>query len=65
MLQLVDIFGNLLDRPIIKEIFDPHYPELVTMMDKELDDVKIIYDKQMESIAAKGYTPVHQNFPKV
>lgn len=34
-------------------------------MDTELDNVKLIYDKQMESIAANGYPPVHKNFPKV
>ena len=63
--QLVDIFGGLLDRPIIKEIFDPYYPRLITMMDEELDSSKIIYDVQMERIATDGVPPVHQNFPKV
>lgn len=35
------------------------------MMDVALDDSKLIYDKQMESIANNGYAPVHNNFPKV
>lgn len=63
--QLVDIFGGLLERPIIKEIFDPYYPRLVTMMDEELDSVKLIYDWQMEKIANDSVPPVHKNFPKV
>ena len=35
------------------------------MQDIELDDAKLIYDKQMERIAVDGVPPVHQNFPKV
>lgn len=65
LFQLVDIFGNLLDRPIIKEIFDPYYPRLVTFMDEELNDSKTIYDNQMEKRENDGVPPVHQNFPKV
>jgi len=62
---LVDIFGGLLDRPIIKSIFDPYYPRLVIAMDEELDSAKMIYDWQMNKLATDGVPPVHKNFPKV
>ena len=61
----MDIFGSLLDRPIIKQIFDPYFPRLISMMDAELDSAKSIYDQHMERIAANGNAPAHKNFPKV
>lgn len=61
----MDIFGGLLERPIIKEIFDPYYPRLVTMMDEELNNSKVVYDEQMDKILNEGLPPVHKNFPKV
>jgi len=64
-LQLVDIFGGLLDRPIIKEIFDPYYPKLVEYTNRELDVVKVIYDVQMQAMLSEFGAPVHRNLPKV
>ena len=61
----MDIFGGLLDRPIIWRIFESNYPKLVTMMDEELNSAKLIYDAQMVTISLEGVPPVHKNFPKV
>ena len=49
--QLMDIFGSLLDRPMIKEDFDRNYPRLVTLMDEEILCVKDIYDEHMKVYA--------------
>ena len=50
--QLVDIFGPLIERPLIKQDFDKNYPEIVERMDKEIMDCKMIYDNAMEASAA-------------
>ncbi|XP_013396327.1 dynein beta chain, ciliary isoform X2 [Lingula anatina] len=64
-LKLVDIFGSLLERPIIKEIFDPSYPKLIVMMDEDLDTAKSIYDLQMQVVQQTGKAISHKNMPKV
>lgn len=57
--------GALLERPLIKKDFDSKYSLIVMMMDAELNEVKQIYDKQVEIKKAKGWSPVHKNMPKV
>ena len=46
--QLIDIYGSLLERPLIKQDFDDNYPEVVERMDRDILDCKVIYDKAME-----------------
>ena len=46
--QLIDIYGSLLDRPLIKQDFDENYPEVVRRMDEDILDCKVLYDKAME-----------------
>lgn len=45
---MIDIFGSLLERPLIKQDFDQNYPEIVELMDKDILDCKVIYDQAME-----------------
>jgi len=61
--QLIDILGALLDRPLIRQDFNEHYAEVVTMMDDELGFAKQLYDQQMRSIADAGVMPVQKNMP--
>ena len=63
--KLVDIFGSLLERPLIKEDFDPNYPLMVSMMDDELNQAKQIYDKHMAIKEETGKMPIHKNMAKV
>ncbi|CAH1795230.1 unnamed protein product [Owenia fusiformis] len=63
--KLIDIFGSLLERQLIKEDFDKSYPQLITMMDNELDTAKAIYDKQMVMLNSTGQPPIHKNMPKI
>ena len=65
MLQLVDIFLTLLERPLIKEDFDKNYPRLITMMEEELAASKDIYDFNIKIYNEKGKMAIHKNMPKI
>lgn len=57
--------GTLLDRPVIHHFFQHKYPILINMCSNELDDAKVIFDKQL----ARGKTPegpiLNKNMPPV
>uniref|UniRef100_F7AU91 AAA+ ATPase domain-containing protein n=1 Tax=Ciona intestinalis TaxID=7719 RepID=F7AU91_CIOIN len=61
--KLIAMFGALLDRPLIKQDMWPKYPVLLAIYHKELDEAKIIFDRQMESVSKKntGAYPVNKN----
>ncbi|XP_078081541.1 dynein axonemal heavy chain 9 [Mustelus asterias] len=63
--KLLDMFGSLLERPLIAVNASDKYPSLVVMYSKELDDVKHIYNKHMEKAMEFGCTPVNKNMPVV
>ncbi len=62
---MLDMMGSLLDRPVIHKFFQHNYLVLVRMCNSELDDAKIIYDKQR----ARAKTPkgpiLGKNMPPV
>lgn len=45
--KLIDIFGSLLDRPMINSDFESKYPMLLKMVEVELDKAKIVFDNKM------------------
>ncbi|XP_066917361.1 dynein beta chain, ciliary-like [Clytia hemisphaerica] len=45
--KLIDIFGNLLDRPMINNDFEGKYIVLLKMVEVELDKAKIVFDQQI------------------
>ncbi|XP_070790567.1 dynein axonemal heavy chain 9 [Pituophis catenifer annectens] len=63
--KLIDIFGSLLDRPMIAAEAYDKFNFLITMFDKDLDDAKLIYLKRIEEETDIGYSPVHKNMPLV
>ena len=63
-MQLIDIFGSLLERPLLKQDFDPNYPKIVAMMDAELGVAKRIYDEQMAARQKDGKMTIHKNMAK-
>ena len=63
--QLIDIFGSLLDRPLIKQDFDHNYPQLVVSMEEELVSAKEIYDQHMALKNETGKMPIHKNMARV
>ena len=64
-LQMLDIFGNLLERPVLKKDFDPNYWVIVQRVDEELNNVKKLYDEQMTRREETGSIPIHKNMPPV
>ncbi|GCB69230.1 hypothetical protein scyTo_0001016 [Scyliorhinus torazame] len=63
--KLLDMFGSLLERPLIAADASDKYPRLVVMYSKELDDVKYIYNGHMEKAMGFGCPPVNKNMPVV
>ena len=43
---MLDAFGTLLDRPIIRRNSEPKYPLLIQMYEAELDSTKKMFDAQ-------------------
>ncbi|XP_041078235.1 dynein heavy chain 9, axonemal-like [Polyodon spathula] len=63
--KLLDMFGSLLERPLIAADAHNKYPRLVSMFDKELDGCKILYNQHVQKEVELGYTPVNKNMPSV
>ncbi|XP_007433956.1 dynein heavy chain 9, axonemal, partial [Python bivittatus] len=63
--KLIDIFGSLLERPMIAVDAYDKYNFLIKMFERDLDDAKLIYLKRIEEETEIGYSPVHKNMPLV
>lgn len=63
--RLLDMFGSLLDRPIIAQDAFDKYPLLITMFEEELDTSKAIYDQHMLEVTEQGYPQIDKNMPLV
>ena len=62
---MLDCYGPMLDRPVIKDDFEPKYPVLLSMFNFDLDRAKEIYDIQMGQIGQKdGRAPLNKNMPE-
>ncbi|XP_071797739.1 dynein beta chain, ciliary isoform X1 [Asterias amurensis] len=63
--KMLDCYGPMLDRPVIKDDFEPKYPVLLSMFNFDLDRAKEIYDIQMGQIGQKdGRAPLNKNMPE-
>lgn len=51
---MLDMMGTLLDRPVIHHFFQHNYLVLMDMCSNELDDAKVLFDKQL----ARAKTPL-------
>ncbi|XP_072275197.1 dynein axonemal heavy chain 11-like [Pyxicephalus adspersus] len=60
----LQIFGTLLDRPVINTLFCPNYVKLITMFEMEINSCKKIYLSQKEA-AIQGNSMLHKNMPVV
>nr|XP_033467962.1 dynein heavy chain 9, axonemal [Epinephelus lanceolatus] len=63
--KVVDMFGSLLERPLVATDALDRYPLLVSMFDKELDGCKRLYNKHIQTAEEQGWTPVNKNMPAV
>ncbi|XP_023100299.2 dynein axonemal heavy chain 9 isoform X1 [Felis catus] len=63
--KLLDIAGNLLERPLIAQDASEKYLLFVRMFHKDLDTVRVIYSQRVQEEAELGFAAVHKNMPTV
>ncbi|XP_034427399.1 dynein heavy chain 9, axonemal [Hippoglossus hippoglossus] len=63
--KVVDMFGSLLERPLVAADAVSRYPLLVTVFEKELNSCKLIYDKHIQLTEELGSPVVSKNMPPV
>ena len=65
ILQLLDCFGSLMDRPRIHADFEHKYPVLLSMFENDLDTAKIIFDQQQTYESNEETLPINKNKPPI
>ncbi|XP_075803650.1 dynein axonemal heavy chain 11 [Microtus pennsylvanicus] len=60
--KLLTVFGNFLEKPVVMEIFSPHYSTLLDMFNAELDMCKHLYDDHVIQIE-HGHEILNKNMP--
>ncbi|KAK2835022.1 hypothetical protein Q5P01_015506 [Channa striata] len=63
--KVLEMFGTLLERPLVAKDALDQYPTLVSMLDKELDCCKAHYDRHIQTAEALGSASVNKNMPPV
>uniref|UniRef100_A0A8C4ZK88 Uncharacterized protein n=1 Tax=Gadus morhua TaxID=8049 RepID=A0A8C4ZK88_GADMO len=62
--KVLDMFGSLLERPLVSTDAQDRYPLLVSALDDELECCKIIYNQRVQT-AEGGRSLVSRNMPQV
>ncbi|XP_034468683.1 dynein heavy chain 11, axonemal isoform X3 [Hippoglossus hippoglossus] len=62
--KLLKIFGTLLERPGIHQLFSPNYNMLLTMFNQEIDQCQFILDQHREALRS-GCAVLGKNMPPV
>ncbi|XP_029686913.1 dynein axonemal heavy chain 9 isoform X2 [Takifugu rubripes] len=63
--KVLDMFGSLLERPLVAACALNQYPRLIAMFDKELDCCKVIFDRHVQTLEDLGWPLVNKNMPAV
>ena len=63
--KLLQIFGSLIQRNLIALELSDRMPILVSMLNQEMDESKVIYTKQMGRITETSKAVVDRNMPPV
>ncbi|XP_052825334.1 dynein beta chain, ciliary isoform X1 [Octopus bimaculoides] len=63
--KIIEMMINLLERPLIKNLFDCKYKSITEFMNKELDTLDIMYKKQMKYYNGKQGIILPKFMPKV
>ena len=70
--KLLEMMGPLLERPLIHRDFQYKYPIRLAMYNQELDQVKMVYNRQMvaarsprEPMTNKNMLPIGQSMEKL
>ncbi|NXN96056.1 DYH9 protein, partial [Rhinopomastus cyanomelas] len=61
--KLLDMFGSLLERPVIAADAAAKYPVLIGMFSSALDHARLIYCRHIQAELELGSPPVHKNMP--
>ena len=59
------MLGTLLERPLISRDFQHKYPKLISMYNAELDEAKVIFDRQLLSIQSPEGPVINKNMPYI
>ena len=63
--KLLHVLGSFLERSAIRRDFSPNYPIILDLLEREMDEAKDIYDRQMDFLQAQGSIQLDRNMPKV
>ncbi|KAA0725373.1 Dynein heavy chain 9, axonemal [Triplophysa tibetana] len=63
--KVLDMFGSLLERPLLAAKAQSRYPILITMFDNELECCRRLFKSQIQIEEAQGYMPISKNMPAV
>ncbi|XP_034563350.1 dynein heavy chain 9, axonemal [Notolabrus celidotus] len=63
--KVLDMFGSLLERPIVAADALDRYPLLVSMFDRELDCCRVLYNKHIMAAKKLAGSTVNKNMPAV
>lgn len=63
--KLFEMMGPLLERPLIQKDFRYKYPILLSMYNEELDQAKMIFDRQMTCLQSPSGPVINKNMPRV
>ncbi|KAI5103364.1 dynein beta chain, ciliary, partial [Silurus meridionalis] len=64
--KLFEMFGFVLERPLLHSLISSKYNKLLEMFGLELDRIKLIYDAQMALLdTCPGVPPIAKNMPPV
>uniref|UniRef100_A0A8C0DXP1 Dynein axonemal heavy chain 9 n=1 Tax=Balaenoptera musculus TaxID=9771 RepID=A0A8C0DXP1_BALMU len=63
--KLLDIAGNLLERPLVARDTSDKYLVLIRMFSEDLDAVRMIYSQHVQEEVEYGFSSVHKNMPAV
>ena len=64
-LQLIEMMGSLIERPLIHKDFQHNYSTLIQMLNEELDCAKLIYDQQLALAKTPAGPMLNKNMPRV
>ncbi|NXC72870.1 DYH9 protein, partial [Anhinga anhinga] len=63
--KLLDMFGSLLERPVIAADAADKYSVLISMFNSALDHARLIYSRHIQAELELGSPAVHKNMPPV
>jgi len=63
--QLLEMMGSLIERPHIQQDFQTKYPTLLSMYEQELDQAKVLYDRQLALAQSPAGPEINKNMPYV